>query len=408
MTVGMGGRTFAQALVFLIVARELGVNEYGAYAAVLAIAGTLGGFSGMGTQMLMLRDVARDPSVFGVSWGRVITSIAMTAPLLFIVYALLAWLMLPPSISWGVVISIGVSELLFAPLLLACISAYQGHERIGRAARLVFMGVAPRALGAAALIPIAFVLPEGTRLLVWAVLYALAGLIAAVYALKSVRDDLGQAQSPVGVSGYLVEGVAFAFGGAALKLYLDIDKAMLARMSTLEAAGAYSAGSRLVDMSMVPLTAFLSATLPRFFRSGEVGAGKAIEYGFKILPLPLLYAAVIGVLMFSLAKWLPLLLGTDYQVAIEALRWLAWLPLVGLPRLMLQSLLIGADKQRAVVMVLAMGGVSNILLNLWLIPVLNWRGAVLATYTAEIFMTVVLLFSALKYAQEKKRSDSTS
>ncbi len=44
MTAGMGLRTLAQAAVFLIVARVLGVADYGAYSAVLALAITLGGF----------------------------------------------------------------------------------------------------------------------------------------------------------------------------------------------------------------------------------------------------------------------------------------------------------------------------------------------------------------------------
>ena len=60
MTAGMGLRTLAQAVVFLIVARVLGVADYGAYAAVLALSTVFGCFSGWGTQTLMVRDVSRN------------------------------------------------------------------------------------------------------------------------------------------------------------------------------------------------------------------------------------------------------------------------------------------------------------------------------------------------------------
>lgn len=59
MTVGMDFRTLGQGAVFLIVARVLGVSDYGAYSATLALAMTLGGFSGFGASIIMLRETSR-------------------------------------------------------------------------------------------------------------------------------------------------------------------------------------------------------------------------------------------------------------------------------------------------------------------------------------------------------------
>jgi O-antigen/teichoic acid export membrane protein len=139
MTAAMGLRTIAQAIVFLIVARVLGVEAYGAYAAVLTIAGALGNFAGSGTQILLLRDAARDPARFPLAWGRVLTAIALSSNFLLGIYLVIAWAILPAGISWPAILLIGLAELLFAPLAQAGVSAYQGHERIFRAARLVFI-----------------------------------------------------------------------------------------------------------------------------------------------------------------------------------------------------------------------------------------------------------------------------
>jgi O-antigen/teichoic acid export membrane protein len=393
MTAGMGLRTIAQAGVFLIVAGVLGVEGYGAFAAVLAIAGTLGSFSGLGTQIILMRDVARDPSCFAEAWGRTLAAIAISTPILLCLYVLFAWAILPSGISWVTIFFIGLAELFFAPLALAGVKAYQGLERIGRAARLVLTPILPRLAGALALLPLALILTPPLRLPVWTALYALAALIAAGYTLRLLHHDLDLPlkADAKGLARHVREGIAFACGAAALKLYADIDKTMLARLATLEAAGAYSAGYRVVDLAQVPLVGLLTSALPKFFRVGEAGSGSIIRYGWRIVPIPLLYAVLVGAAMFACAPLLPLVLGTSYQSTITTLQWLAWLPLIGLPRLMLQHLLIGADQEKTVVSVLGAGAALNILLNMYLIPLWGWQGATIATYIAETLMACTML-----------------
>ncbi len=398
MTAGMGLRTLAQAGVFLIVARVLGIKAYGAYAAVLAIAGSLGSFAGLGTSVLMLRDTARDANTFAAAWGRTLAALALTAPILWFTYGLIAWVALPGDISWAVIAWIGVAELIFSPLALVVIHAYQGHERIGRAARLVLAPVLPRLAAALALIPLALWLAPGVRLQAWAALYALAAALAATYALWLVRRDLGVDFRPIwaDLGQSMREGWAFAVSGAALKLYADIDKTLLARLSTLEVAGAYSAAYRVTDMAMVPLHSLLGAAIPRVFRAGEQGVHHAGRYALRLLPLPLAYTAAIGGLFYFIAGGLPWVLGPSFAPAVEALRWLAWLPLISLPRLFLQTALIGSDRQGLLAVALGVGAALNILLNLWAIPRWGWQGAVGATYVTEIVMSGILTLFLLR------------
>ena len=396
MTSGMALRTVGQAGIFLIIARVLGVEAYGAYAAVLAIAGTMGFFGGFGVQTLMLRDVARDPKSFAIAWGRTLAAIGVSSPLLLGLYLLIAWTILPGGISWVVIVCIGVAELVLAPLTLAGISAYQGHERIGRAARLLLAPVLPRLVSALAMMPLTLLLPIAAPLLVWSALYALAALFTAVYTVWLVHCDLGFPLRPdgKGLLASMREGMVFAFGGAALKLYVDIDKTMLARLATLEAAGSYSAAYRVVDMVSVPIAALLAASLPRFFRSGEHNVRSAFVDGWRLLPLPLLYAFSGGLFLYFASAWIPDILGTGYGSAVSALQWLAWLPLVSLPRIFLKTLLIAGNRQHAVMAVIGAGAILNITLNLWLIPLMGWHGAVIATYVAEVAMGCVMVLLA--------------
>jgi O-antigen/teichoic acid export membrane protein len=401
MTAGLGLRTLGQAAVFLIVARVLGVEAYGAYSAVLALAMTTGGFVSLGAAVIMLRETARDIDSFAESWGRTLAAWTVTAPMLFAIYLSLAWAILPGGTGWIIVVCLGAAEILFAPLTQATIQAYQGHERIGRAARIVLAPILPR-LAAATMLPLVLILAPSMRLPIWTALYLLATAVATVYTLRLLQHDFGLrlAVHWRGLAQVLREGWPFAVGSAAQKVYVDIDKLMLARMTTLETTGAYSAAYRVVDMANVPLISFFAAAAPRFFRTGGDGARCAIRYAWRMLPLPLLYALAVSVGLYLMARLLPWVLGAGFAQAVEVLSWLAWLPLVNLVWSFLRFIAIGSNQQRMVLHVLISGAILNFSLNLWLIMSMGWRGAVIATYVTELAMIALLVF-ALKLADKK-------
>ncbi|SMC22450.1 Membrane protein involved in the export of O-antigen and teichoic acid [Desulfacinum hydrothermale DSM 13146] len=402
MTAGLGLRTLGQAGVFLIVARVLGVEAYGAYSAVLALAMTLGGFTGLGASVIMLRDTARDPVEFAASWGRTLGAWLVTAPGLFVVYLLLAWVILPERIGWVVIVCLGAAEILLTPLMLAGVQGYQGHERMGRAARIVLAPILPR-LAAAVLLPLVLLMAPSARLSVWAVLYLIAAAFAVVYTLVLLHRDFGlrMAFHWRGLGYVLAEGWPFAVGGAAQKVYVDIDKIMLVRLTTLEITGAYSAAYRVVDMANVPLMSFFAAAAPRFFRAGGEGVRSAARYAWQVLPLPMLYALAVSVSMYLLAGLLPWVLGAGFAPAVEVLRWLAWLPLLTIPRRFGQTVL-NASGGQAISLLMTLGGaVINIGLNAWLILLWSWRGAVVATYVAELVMIVCFYVSVARVSWYK-------
>jgi O-antigen/teichoic acid export membrane protein len=402
MTAGMSFRTLAQAIIFLIIARVLGISDYGAYAAVLALSSIFGCFNGWGTHVLMLRDVSRNPNNFAAAWGRTLAAIAISAPVIFTIYVAFALIMLPADLPFIVIILIGLGDLIFAPVGLSTVTAFQGHDLHARAALLSLVPVLPRLAGAIALIPLVIVLPDVMILKIWATLYAVAALAATLYAMNLVRKELRPAGKPdwICIWSSMREGLAFAFGGAALKVYADIDKVMLVQLATMEAAGAYSAGYRMAEMATVPVFSLLSAAMPRFFRAGEAGVPAAIAYAHRILLVPVAYSILAGFGLYLCADILPLLLGVTYADAVSSLRWLAWLPIVSLPRLLLQTLFMGGDRQSSAVKILAGGGLVNIALNLWLIPLWSWHGAAAATYAVEITMAlamaVIVYFSKAK------------
>lgn len=398
MTSGLLGRSLAQAGVFLVITHILGAETYGAFAAVLGLAGALGGLVGLGTQALLVRETARDKRDFPNAWGATLLAIAISGPLILLCYLALTIVIFPDDIALRIALLIGLTEIACIPISLATISAYQGHDRMGRAARLVLAPALARACAALALIPMALRLPPSARLDAWAVLYLLSTAMVAVYSLWLVRHNLGRPRWPRRPSflATVRAGLPFAFAAIALKLYVDIDKTMLARLASLEAAGIYSAGYRIIDMAAVPLMSLLATTMPGFFREGAAkNTQQRINTTLWLAPVPIVYALAVGTITFLLAGYAPLLLGESFADTTSSLRWLSWLPLVSLARLLPQHLLVGGDQLRILVIILVFGAFLNIGLNLIFIPLWEWRGAAMSTYASELgmalFMTATLL-----------------
>ena len=116
----------------------------------------------------MLRDVSRNPDNFAAAWSRTLVSIIISTPVIFVLYIAFALIMLPTGLSFSVIALIGLGDLIFAPIGLSAITAFQGHDLHGRVALLSLVPVLPRLAGAIALIPLAIVFPDVMRLEIWA------------------------------------------------------------------------------------------------------------------------------------------------------------------------------------------------------------------------------------------------
>ncbi|WP_145998704.1 oligosaccharide flippase family protein [Methyloterricola oryzae] len=388
VTGGMGLRAVSQALVFLITARVLGVEGYGSFVALLTLASVLSYFCGLGGHVLLVRDVARDSASFAAGWGYAISSLLVGTTMVFPIYLLASNWLVPQYIALSAIALLGVGELIFWPLANLASFAYQGYERMGRSSHMMLAPVVFRLMAALTLLALSVWEKLKFPLLTWCALYAVAMLVSACYVHYRVFRDLGAPRwgKAAHLRERIEEGIVFSFWGIAEKVYVDADKLMLARLNSLEVVGLYSAGYRVVDIVFLPLYALLSSAAPRFFRAGHVGVAGAWRYARRVAPIAIGYGSAVGLALFFAAPLLTSLLGEAYADAVEVVRWLCWLPLVSSPRLLLQYALATSGRHKVGMMAVAMGGSTNILINIGLIPTLGWQGAAVATYAAEILM----------------------
>lgn len=387
MSLGLYLRTGLQIAIFILVARILGVSGYGAFAAVVAITMVFAPFSGLGHDALLVRDVSRDHGRFRECWGRSLVLVVASGLPLVAIVTLLASFILPSSISSWVVVAVALSDLVFVRILDMAARALQAFERMGRAVTIQIMLSALRFVGVVAMM----LFCSEPDVQSWSVFYSIAGLLASTAAALYVSSSIG---GPVwtaeNLRGNIVDGIFFSISASADKINADIDKTMLARLASLEATGIYSAAYRIIDVIFTPVGALMASASARIFQQGSAGFSSSLSYALRILPIPALYSVVAGVALYLAAPLLTLILGAGFSESVDAVQWLSGLPLLMVARHFPSMALAvaGFHKVRSVCQVGA--AVTNVFLNLWLIPLYGWHGAVWATLVTEALLGIVL------------------
>jgi O-antigen/teichoic acid export membrane protein len=404
MTVGQGMRVVFQAVYFVVIARALGPDGLGAFAGAVALVAIIAPFASLGAGNLLVKHVARSPDRFERYWGGALSVTIASAVALTIGVLAIASLALPRTIPVPLIIAVAVSDLIFARVIDISGQAYQAHERLSRTAQFPLLMSGLRVLAATLFALLGH--PSAER---WAFWYAGSTAVAAIVIVGLTSLELGR---PARVFGYPVselrEGAYFATSLSAQNVYNDIDKWMLARLSTLDATGIYTTAYRLIDISFVPVRSVLAAAYPRFFQQGAHGARAGLRLARRLLPLAVAYAAVAGLALFVLAPEVPRVLGRAYQASVAATRWLAILPLLKSIHYFAADTLTGAGYQGRRTVAQIVVAAFNVIVNVPLIAAASWRGAAWSSIASDGLLVILLWSILLNVCRREDRVGRTA
>jgi O-antigen/teichoic acid export membrane protein len=247
----------------------------------------------------------------------------------------------------------------------------------------------------------------------WSFVYLITTMAGAAIGLLWVQLRIGAPHPSLrDIRKEFAEGISFSVSLSAQSIYNDIDKTMLARMSTLDAVGIYAAAYRIIDVAFIPVRSLLNAAYPGFFRAGQAGLASAVDYLRRLLPKAAGYTFAAFFCILAAAPVVPHLFGRDFGRTVEALRLLALLPLLKALHYFLADTLTctGHQRLRSLIQVIVAG--FNILLNLWLIPNYSWRGAAWSSVATDgllaLTMYAALRFLAAKPVRDLATSTSTA
>ncbi len=398
--------TFGAAVV---AARALGVETFGRYGTVAALAVMLSIVSTLGMMQLLVREVARDPegapdllgaahlvkAVSGAAMLLVLGGLA-AGPLGYGRDAVTAALLLGASYAVGS----------FVENLGAWV---QGVERMGAwtVAQALF-GLVSGGLG------MTFALT--TRSLVWFCAAPLIGqAVALAYLARKVPASvLWRWRVPGSDARRLVRGlVPFTAATVALTAYYKIDVVILEALRGAGEAGVYAAAYKFVDVAQALALVVAMSVYPRLSRAAaratpserhepapaglperhdSARAERSASAATRVAELLLLAAVPAAALLWLLrTPIVAVVFGADYGASAAVLAVLApILPLLALNAL--GSYVLAAAERMRVVATLFAGALGlNVVLNLLWIPGLGARGAGLAMAASEAALAGAML-----------------
>jgi O-antigen/teichoic acid export membrane protein len=380
MLLGQGLRLVIQALYFVVIARSLGVSGYGAFIGVVALVAIVSPFGDLGSGCLLVKNVSRDKSLFPSYLGTALVTTAAASSALFLAVLALSHFTLPLGIPLTLVLLVSGSDLLGLNIITICALSFQSFDRLDWTAAINVM----LSIGRLAVALILVGMYRHPSPLQWSYAYFCSTVVVAIVGALLVFAKLGAPrfrwQSAPGESR---EGLYFSASLSAQTIYNNLDKAMLARMGTLEATGIYGAAYRLIDVSFVPVSSLVAASFSNFFRAGTAGISAILSYAKPLLLRALLYSFLATAILLTCAGMVPYILGAEYARTVEALRWLSVLPILKALHYFFTNALTGAGYQALRARIQAGVAVFNVLINLWLIPAYSWRGAAWSSIASD-------------------------
>jgi len=315
----LGLRLVLQAGTLLLLASTLGAEGFGLYAGLGALAVLLGTLANFGTHLTLLRDASRASPDVDVALRVALGTTAFCGPILLLIYIFLSLVLFPiPNDAYLVVLCLGCAEVVFQPFLM--VAAMERHGR-GLVARSQILLIHPLLLRLLLILAVAWCAPQNP--LLW---YAFGHLVAVILVLGIVvlrmpvawrhpsRWQVACRSHWGGLTGY-------ALMNASANGVAELDKMLAARLLPFDAAGIYSAASRIVGSLVLPVMGMILSAMPRLFRDG-LTSGMYLQYWLFVVAG--LYGVLAAAVMALIAPWVESVLGEAYAGIGELIRMLVF------------------------------------------------------------------------------------
>jgi O-antigen/teichoic acid export membrane protein len=303
---------------------------------------------------------------------------------------------------WILMLLLGTSEIMLTKCIDVAAQMFFGLEKHRVATLFYNLHMLVRVACAAALY---FAWSRPTAL-VWAQLHLAAGVLTATAVLYTTIRLLGRPRTDfASARADARTGVFISVALSARSLQTDVDKSILARSASADAAGVYTAAFRLAYMACMPIFSILLALQARIFQKGHVGGLAGTVRALR--PLVIAggsYCLLVAGLLYLAAPAVPWLLGNSYRLSTEILRWLCLLPLFLVFQTVCSAALSGADQQRRMGLLQALTAGTSLLLNLTLVPNFGWRGAVMAAYGSQTFLLLSMLITIHRLLRSQRKA----
>lgn len=405
MLMSQGVLIILQAGYFVLIARALGPQEYGAFIGATSLIAIFAPFVSLGSGSLIVKNVSRDPSLFNQYWGNALFMIGVTGTAIIMLICWISPYLLPSDIPIVLIGLAAIAKLMCMRVIEVAGHSFQAVHQLKKTAQIKLIPGITRMMAVLAML---WFFPKPTAI-DWTLMYLCGTTIAAAIAIVMVQCNLGSPKLALErIRPELFEGFCFSASLSSQTIYNDADKAMLTRFSTLGAAGVYAAAYRVVEVAFVPVRSLLAASYTRFFQHGASGISSSLDYAKRLTPIAGAYGLIVGISLICFSPLIPYLFGDAFKESVEVLCWLAPLPFFKSMHYFAANSLSGAGLQSVRSGIQIMIAIFNFCGNLLLIPVYSWKGAIWSSLASDGLLALLLWAVALFYSHRCRKLKTTS
>lgn len=378
-------RTSTQVATIILLTNILGVVGYGKIVSILAVTAFLVPFIGLGLSNILLRNGARDPENLPAYFRRALFWWAVTLFPVTLLSIILFEILLPDGLPRFAVYAVITVELWVASLTELCARYRQAAHKISSYGAITAGLPIIRLLSLCVLLIFQM---NTVEFVLW--LYVVSGLVYLLMLSRLLRlnsDTSTKKHETMPV----MSGLPLSLSAFAMRLQGEFNKPILAQTG-FELAGSYNAAQRAIDLAALPLQAIQESLWPYMYAHANP------RQIFRMAAFLLSIVAIMGaVSIWFAAPLIPIILGHDFDDAINIARYLVLLPLLQSFRALANFQVIQRNLMKLIGWSCAAGAFVGVIGVSFLVPKHGVLGAVISAYLSEVVMVGWLLLGMKTY-----------
>lgn len=182
----------------------------------------------------------------------------------------------------------------------------------------------------------------------------------------------------------------FILPGLMVSIYAQTDKMMLKQMINTTEIGYYSTALSICTMWCFVLSAIIDSIYPSIVEAHDISKSEFDKRNRILYAIIFYISMTVSIFLFTFAKpIINILFGSNYAPAIGPFRIITWYTAFSYLGVAKNAWIVCNNKQKYLIYTYMAAAISNILLNLILIPLWGATGAALASLIAQVITVIV-------------------
>ena len=393
MTISQVVTSLCAFLWTIIIARYLGVADYGIVSFAISFTGLMGIVMDFGMSTYITREISKIKQLLGKYVNNIFLFKLILALVLFAISGIILYLMNYPILTIAVTLIFTV-ELVFMSMTYFLNGVFQAFENVKYQAIGTILNSFLLLLG------ILITIGLDLGVIAIAVSYAVGYAVYCLYMfLKYVRNfSVPKFELDwTFIKNVFLSSIPFGLTNFFYTIYFSIDVVMLSYLIGDYSTGLYKSAYNIIYVFTTFFVVYQSVIFPimsKFFKQSQNLLKVSFELSVKYLLMVILPLSIA--VFFYARPLVDLIYSNQYSLASVPVQILIWTVIFLFVNGAASTLLNAISKEATVTKIYIAAAVFNIILNSILIPMFDYNGAAIATVLSEILITIIIMNSIFK------------